>query len=239
MYTGRREDREYNARDKLTAEIGFEWGDLFRGKFALNSLFFLLLPYSFPILLLSVCLQVECFPSPTHFLLWLFPSLFAVQRANGGWTSVFLIGLPDKSACFLHMHTGAEGKQRLSLKMCEYGQSCEVAPNFHFGLLKWGNQTKTHRAGLTDEQQLVTSCSNWKMDKDDKNPKTYVSTFRLALKPQRGKQKQNGLDTTYRTITGNNKLRCSSATGKISVNCKKKMFSFQSFFLAACKETVL
>ncbi|XP_043957725.1 myosin light chain kinase, smooth muscle-like [Gambusia affinis] len=51
------------------------------------------------------------------------------------------------------------------------------------------------------------------MDKDDKNPKTYVSTFRLVLKPQRGKQKQNGLDTTSRTITGNNKLRCSSATG--------------------------
>lgn len=121
--------KKYNGRDKLTAETGFERGNLFRGKFALNSLIFLL-PYYFPILLLLVC------PSPTHFLFLLFPSLFSVQRTSGGWTSVFLIGLSDKSACFLHICCRAERKQRLSLKMCQYGQSCEVAPNFHFGLLK-------------------------------------------------------------------------------------------------------
>uniref|UniRef100_A0A146P6R4 Myosin light chain kinase, smooth muscle-like n=1 Tax=Fundulus heteroclitus TaxID=8078 RepID=A0A146P6R4_FUNHE len=51
------------------------------------------------------------------------------------------------------------------------------------------------------------------MDKDDKKPKTYVSTFRLALKPQGGKKKENGLVTANRTVTGNNKLRCSSAAG--------------------------
>ncbi|KAK5611770.1 hypothetical protein CRENBAI_010143 [Crenichthys baileyi] len=51
------------------------------------------------------------------------------------------------------------------------------------------------------------------MDKDDKKPKTYVSTFRFALKPQGGKQKENGLGTTKRMLTGNNKLRCSSAAG--------------------------
>lgn len=51
------------------------------------------------------------------------------------------------------------------------------------------------------------------MDQDDKKPKMYVSTFRLALKPQGGKQKENGLDTTKRTLTRNSNLRCASAAG--------------------------
>ncbi|XP_037611310.1 myosin light chain kinase, smooth muscle-like isoform X1 [Sebastes umbrosus] len=53
------------------------------------------------------------------------------------------------------------------------------------------------------------------MDKDGGKPKTYVSTFRLALKPQSrtfcvGKKKEDGLDN--RTSMGNNKLGVSSAT---------------------------
>ncbi|MEQ2241689.1 hypothetical protein ILYODFUR_027946, partial [Ilyodon furcidens] len=60
------------------------------------------------------------------------------------------------------------------------------------------------------------------MDKDDKKPKTYVSTFRFALKPQGGKQKENGLGTTKRMLTGN-KLRCSSAAG-IGVTASKTSF---------------
>nr|XP_019938415.1 PREDICTED: myosin light chain kinase, smooth muscle-like [Paralichthys olivaceus] len=56
------------------------------------------------------------------------------------------------------------------------------------------------------------------MDKDRQKPKTYVSTFRLALKPQtkpvcvEKKGKENGLDTTHMKIMGNNKLGFSSAT---------------------------
>ncbi|MEQ2298780.1 hypothetical protein AMECASPLE_008888 [Ameca splendens] len=60
------------------------------------------------------------------------------------------------------------------------------------------------------------------MDKDDKKPKTYVSTFRFALKPQGGKLKENGLGTTKRMLTGN-KLRCSSAAG-IGVTASKTSF---------------
>ncbi|XP_078134708.1 myosin light chain kinase, smooth muscle-like isoform X4 [Sander vitreus] len=62
------------------------------------------------------------------------------------------------------------------------------------------------------------------MDKDGYNggkPKTFVSTFRLALKPQARtfcveKQKglEDGLDTNNRTLMGNNKMGVSSATGE-------------------------
>ncbi|XP_047465545.1 myosin light chain kinase, smooth muscle-like [Mugil cephalus] len=53
-----------------------------------------------------------------------------------------------------------------------------------------------------------------RMDKDGGKPKTFVSTFRLALKPE-AKPKQNGLGVTNRTFTGNNKLRfLSSADAK-------------------------
>ncbi|XP_017293667.1 myosin light chain kinase, smooth muscle isoform X2 [Kryptolebias marmoratus] len=48
------------------------------------------------------------------------------------------------------------------------------------------------------------------MDKDGDKQKTYVSTFRLALRPQRCVGKQNGLETSNRTITGN-KLEFTSA----------------------------
>ncbi|KAG8008667.1 Myosin light chain kinase [Nibea albiflora] len=53
------------------------------------------------------------------------------------------------------------------------------------------------------------------MDKDGKKPKTYVSTFRLALKPQArrlcvDKKKEDVLDN--RTLVGNNKLGVASAT---------------------------
>ncbi|XP_053197025.1 myosin light chain kinase, smooth muscle-like [Scomber japonicus] len=56
------------------------------------------------------------------------------------------------------------------------------------------------------------------MDKDGRKPKTFVSTFRLDLKPQArpfcvGKQKENGLDTTDKTVMRNKKLGVSSATG--------------------------
>ncbi|MED6238539.1 hypothetical protein ATANTOWER_024181 [Ataeniobius toweri] len=72
------------------------------------------------------------------------------------------------------------------------------------------------------------------MDKDDKKPKTYVSTFRFALKPQGGKQKENGLGTTKRMLTGN-KLRCSSAAG-IGVTASKTSFknSVASLTLTQC-----
>ncbi|XP_051273909.1 myosin light chain kinase, smooth muscle isoform X1 [Dicentrarchus labrax] len=56
-----------------------------------------------------------------------------------------------------------------------------------------------------------------RMDSDGRKPKTYVSTFRLALKPQARpfcveKQKEDGLDTSKRTLMGSNKLQVSSAT---------------------------
>lgn len=50
------------------------------------------------------------------------------------------------------------------------------------------------------------------MDKDGGKPKTYVSTFRLALKPQARPQKKDGLDSTNRTLMGQNKLKVSSDT---------------------------
>ncbi|XP_033974932.1 myosin light chain kinase, smooth muscle-like isoform X1 [Trematomus bernacchii] len=55
------------------------------------------------------------------------------------------------------------------------------------------------------------------MDKDGGKPKTFVSTFKLALKPQARtfcveKQKENGLDTSNRKITGTHKLGIPSAT---------------------------
>ncbi|XP_044035823.1 myosin light chain kinase, smooth muscle-like isoform X2 [Siniperca chuatsi] len=55
------------------------------------------------------------------------------------------------------------------------------------------------------------------MDKDCGKPKTYVSTFRLALKPQARpvcveRQREDGLDTTNRMLMGNNKLGVSSVT---------------------------
>uniref|UniRef100_A0A672FYN7 Myosin light chain kinase, smooth muscle-like n=1 Tax=Salarias fasciatus TaxID=181472 RepID=A0A672FYN7_SALFA len=59
------------------------------------------------------------------------------------------------------------------------------------------------------------------MDKDVGKPKTFVSTFRLDLKPQAQavcveRQKENGLDAGSRALMGNNKLGASSATGKHS-----------------------
>lgn len=56
------------------------------------------------------------------------------------------------------------------------------------------------------------------MDKDGKKPKTFVSTFRLALKPQARplcveKQKKDVVDTANGTLKGNNKLGVLSATG--------------------------
>ncbi|XP_041670775.1 myosin light chain kinase, smooth muscle-like [Cheilinus undulatus] len=56
------------------------------------------------------------------------------------------------------------------------------------------------------------------MDKDGRKQKTFVSTFRLALKPQARqlcvkKQKEDGVDTTDRTIVGNNNHEVSAATG--------------------------
>lgn len=58
------------------------------------------------------------------------------------------------------------------------------------------------------------------MDKDGRKPKTYVSTFRVTLKPQAttvcvDEQKEDGLDTTDRMFMGNNKLGVSSAKGFI------------------------
>ncbi|XP_056285534.1 myosin light chain kinase, smooth muscle-like isoform X2 [Pseudoliparis swirei] len=55
------------------------------------------------------------------------------------------------------------------------------------------------------------------MDKDGGKPKTFVSTFCLALQPQTRsihveKQKENEPDATKRTCMGNNKLGVSSAT---------------------------
>nr|XP_046233018.1 myosin light chain kinase, smooth muscle-like [Scatophagus argus]XP_046233019.1 myosin light chain kinase, smooth muscle-like [Scatophagus argus] len=55
------------------------------------------------------------------------------------------------------------------------------------------------------------------MDKDGKKPKTYVSTFQLALKPQfrplcKERQEKDVLDANNRTLMGNNKVEVSSAT---------------------------
>lgn len=58
----------------------------------------------------SVSLQLECLFSPTHISLPCLTitcvsaslSLFSAQRDScGGWTCVFLIGLSDKTGCFL------------------------------------------------------------------------------------------------------------------------------------------
>lgn len=69
------------------------------------------------------------------------------------------------------------------------------------------------------------------MDEEGR-PKTYVSTFRLALKPQARplcvkRQKEDGLETT------NNKLGVSSATGKDLKNRRKidlQAFKFDFLF---------
>ncbi|KAM6963475.1 myosin light chain kinase, smooth muscle-like [Tautogolabrus adspersus] len=55
------------------------------------------------------------------------------------------------------------------------------------------------------------------MDKDGRKQTTFVSTFRLALKPQARplcvkRQKEDGLDTTDRALLGNNKCEVLSAT---------------------------
>ncbi|KAF3704347.1 Myosin light chain kinase, smooth muscle [Channa argus] len=51
------------------------------------------------------------------------------------------------------------------------------------------------------------------MNKDDKKPPTFVSTFRFPLKPQGWrKEKENGLDATKSVALGKNKLGVSSAT---------------------------
>lgn len=52
-----------------------------------------------------------------------------------------------------------------------------------------------------------------RMDKDSRKPKTYVSTFHVALKPVSvERSKEGGLTTTKRTLMGNNKLEISSET---------------------------
>ncbi|XP_027145287.1 myosin light chain kinase, smooth muscle [Larimichthys crocea] len=51
-----------------------------------------------------------------------------------------------------------------------------------------------------------------RMDKDGKKPKTYVSTFRLALKPQARPLCVDKKKDDNRTFVGNNKLGVSSAT---------------------------
>lgn len=63
------------------------------------------------------------------------------------------------------------------------------------------------------------------MDKEGKKPKTFVSTFRLAIQPKasafhKERQKEDGLDT--RTLMGNNKVEVSSATGKNKQTKKKE-----------------
>lgn len=55
------------------------------------------------------------------------------------------------------------------------------------------------------------------MDKEGRKPKTFVSTFQVAIKPKarafhKERQKEDGLDT--RTLMGNDKVEVSSATGK-------------------------
>nr|XP_020510609.1 myosin light chain kinase, smooth muscle-like [Labrus bergylta]XP_020510610.1 myosin light chain kinase, smooth muscle-like [Labrus bergylta] len=55
------------------------------------------------------------------------------------------------------------------------------------------------------------------MDKDGRKQTTFVSTFRLALKPQARpfcvkRQKEDGLDTTDRALLGNNKCEVLSST---------------------------
>ncbi|XP_030256566.1 myosin light chain kinase, smooth muscle-like isoform X2 [Sparus aurata] len=57
------------------------------------------------------------------------------------------------------------------------------------------------------------------MEKDGRKPKTFVSTFRFNLKPQARplraeRQREDGLDTTNRTLMGNKKLGVSSAPGQ-------------------------
>ncbi|XP_056881527.1 myosin light chain kinase, smooth muscle-like [Takifugu flavidus] len=57
------------------------------------------------------------------------------------------------------------------------------------------------------------------MDKEGQKSKTFVSTFRLVLKPKAStllvvKQKNDGLDTKNRTLTGSSNVEVSSSTGK-------------------------
>ncbi|KAM8730437.1 myosin light chain kinase, smooth muscle-like [Acanthopagrus schlegelii] len=57
------------------------------------------------------------------------------------------------------------------------------------------------------------------MEKDGRMSKTFVSTFRLNLKPRTKplcveRQREDGLDPTNRTLMGNKKLGVSSATGE-------------------------
>lgn len=69
---------------------------------------------------------------------------------------------------------------------------------------------------------LWTSCPHLfhsRMDKEGQKPKTFVSTFRLALKPKASgllvsKQQNDGLDTKHRTLTGSSNVEVSSSTGK-------------------------
>ncbi|XP_063749336.1 myosin light chain kinase, smooth muscle-like isoform X2 [Eleginops maclovinus] len=79
------------------------------------------------------------------------------------------------------------------------------------------------------------------MDKDGGKPKTFVSTFRLALKPQARtfcveKQKENGLDTSNRKIIGNQKLGIPLATGE-RLHSSKTSFQngVSSLSLTQCK----
>ncbi|KAM7381550.1 hypothetical protein PAMA_012408 [Pampus argenteus] len=71
---------------------------------------------------------------------------------------------------------------------------------------------------MTETQLLLSGYHfNSRMEKDDRNPKAYVSTFRLNLKPQTrpvcvGKQKDNGLDTRDKGVMRINKLGVPSAT---------------------------
>lgn len=68
--------------------------------------------------------------------------------------------------------------------------------------------------------QLLSGCHFYsRMEKDGRKSKTFVSTFRLNLKPRAKplcveRQREDGLDPTNRTLMGNKKLGVSSTTGK-------------------------
>ncbi|XP_068585394.1 myosin light chain kinase, smooth muscle-like isoform X2 [Cebidichthys violaceus] len=87
--------------------------------------------------------------------------------------------------------------------------------DFSTHLLLHTERNTPGRAGLTDERLFHFYLG---MEKDGGKPKTYVSTFRLALKPQARsfcvkEQTEDGPDATKRTFTGSNTPGVSSAAG--------------------------
>lgn len=177
-----------------------------------------------------------------HYLFCLLPHVFSAlcsqcRADSGGWTCVFLIGLPIILAvsCVLLGPRGglwfprAVWEQRLLLSashgICEQRRGDKL--NLSLYVLK---HTTTKRrssrrgGGPADEwlfeTKLLSGCHFYsRMEKDGRKPKTFVSTFRFNLKPQARplraeRQREDGLDTTNRTLTGNKKLGVSSAPGK-------------------------